>query len=48
MSLEPPARIIFNEDYFYNLMNITLNTDPTKGDSYTKSELKGNGMCFYS
>ena len=47
MSLEPPARIIFNEDYFYNLMNITLNTDPTKGDSYTKSELKKETACVF-
>ena len=28
-------------------MNITLNTDPTKGDSYTKSELKKETACVF-
>lgn len=45
--LKPPASITFNSDYFYNLMNITINNDSTKGDSYTRSEVKDGVSCIY-
>lgn len=45
MTLKPPAKVIFNSEYFYNLMNITVNSDSAKGDSYTKQETRNGVDC---
>lgn len=44
-SLKPPARAVFDTEYFYNLMSIVINNEPTKGDSYTRAEVKNGVPC---